>query len=65
MSNNFCSYVDEAHDLKLRLTGASDSEEEGGVEDMLSAPYFGSMERPMPPTFGTPEGESDEEEQKM
>ena len=64
MSNNFCSYVDEAHDIKLRLSGA-ESDEEDGVENMLSAPYFGSMDRPLPPTFGNPEVDSDEEEQKM
>ena len=67
MSNNFCSYVDEAHDLKLRMSNPdSDSyEDDGGVEDMLSAPYFGSDVRPLPPTFGDPEVGEDGEEQKQ
>ena len=39
--------------MKLKMTVATN--ETGGVEDMLSAPYFGSDVRPLPPTFGEPD----------
>ena len=65
MSDFFNSYVNNEQDdgdINLRVTETRD---QGGVEDMISPPHFGTMDRMnMPPTFADPEVAPNKNKQK-
>ena len=67
MSTFFNSYVDNEQqdsNIKLRMTETG-REEEGGVEDMISPPHFGTLEKNnLPPTFADPHVAQSETRQK-
>ena len=63
--SDFFSYVNneqEDSNINLRMT---ETREEGGVEDMISAPHFGTMDRnDLPPTFANSEVSPNETNKK-